>query len=60
MTNFFYDLLLWGVALAVGLYTLSYAVWLWKKKNRRGALGVALLALLASFYPGIILFFVHN
>lgn len=54
-----YDLLLWAVTLGVSFYTLSYALWLWKRKNKRGAVGVGILALLAFLYPGIILFFVH-
>ncbi|AEF94187.1 hypothetical protein Desca_1328 [Desulfotomaculum nigrificans CO-1-SRB] len=41
------------VPLAVGAYTISFAVWLWQQKNKRGAVGTILLTvltLLLSFY----------
>ncbi|MEW6696093.1 MAG: hypothetical protein ACOY35_13155 [Bacillota bacterium] len=41
------------IPLAVGIYTLSFAGWLWKQKNKRGAVGTALLTvftLALSFY----------
>ncbi|MCR4441283.1 MAG: hypothetical protein QHH10_03655 [Peptococcaceae bacterium] len=56
MNESIYDYFLWLVTLAVGFYTLTYARWLWRKKNRRGALGTAVLALLAVLYPGFVLF----
>lgn len=54
------DYLLWLAPLIIGFYTLSYARWLLRKKNRQGALGVAVIALVAALYPGIVLFFVHK
>jgi len=41
------------IVLAVGTYTLSFAVWLWQQKNKRGAAGTVLLTAIAmavSFY----------
>lgn len=60
MVNLLYEAFLWLFPLAIGFYTFSYARWLWRQKNKRGALGVALLALLATLYPGFVLFFVHK
>ncbi|SHE37238.1 hypothetical protein [Desulforamulus putei] len=40
-------------ALAVGIYTLSFATWLWKQQNKRGAVGTFLLTVITlavSFY----------
>jgi len=56
MNNSAYDYFLWLAALMVGFYTMTYARWLWRKKNRRGAVGTAVLALLAALYPGFVLF----
>jgi hypothetical protein len=55
MNNTIYDYALMTVPLAVSFYTLSYALWLWRKKMLLGALGVGFLAFLATLYPGIIL-----
>lgn len=60
MGSLFYDFLIWTIPLAVSFYTLTYARWLLGRKNKRGALGVAALALLTALYPGIVLFFVHR
>lgn len=60
MGNFFFDLLLWTVPLVISFYTLSYAWWLWRQKQRRGAFGVTVLALLTALYPGFVLFFIHK
>ncbi len=54
------DFLLWLVAILVGIYTGFYALWLWRqKKKKRGAVGVAVLAVFAVLYSGYVLFFVH-
>ena len=45
--------LLFLIPLAVGIYTLCFAAWLWRQKNRRGALGTFLLTVITmavSFY----------
>lgn len=55
-----YDVLLELIAVAISIYTLSFALWLWRDKKVRGALGVAFLALLSVLYPGFVLFFVHK
>ena len=60
MGYFFFDLLLWTIPLVISFYTLSYAWWLWQQKQRRGAFGVAALALLTALYPGFVLFFIHK
>lgn len=60
MNNMFYDFVLWLLPLAVGFYTLTYARWLFRKKNKKGAVGVALLAVLTILYPGFVLFFIHR
>lgn len=60
MSNPWTDYLLWGLAMVAGFYTLTYAYWLWKKKNLRGALGVVAIAFLTVVYPGIILFFLQR
>ncbi len=59
MNNTFYDYVIWLIPLAVSFYTLSYALWLWRQKMRLGAVGVSILAFLAAFYAGIILFITH-
>jgi hypothetical protein len=33
-----------SVPIVVALYTLSFGLWLWRRKNVRGAVGVFLLA----------------
>lgn len=41
------------IVLAVAAYTLSFAAWLWRQKNKRGAVGTFLLTLVTaalSFY----------
>jgi len=58
MANPISDYLLWLAPLAISFYTLSYARWLLREKNRCGAAGVAVLALAAALYPGIVLFFI--
>lgn len=60
MNNLVYDVLLELIAVAISIYTLSFALWLWRNKKVRGALGVAFLALLSVLYPGFVLFFVHK
>lgn len=60
MKNIVYEGLLWLVPLGVGIYTLSYAKWLWQKKNKKGAIGVATIAALAVLYPGFVLFVLHK
>ncbi|MDO7786153.1 hypothetical protein [Desulforamulus aquiferis] len=48
------DYLISLIPLAVGLYTLSFARWLWKEKNnKRGAIGTTLLTVITlalTFY----------
>ena len=51
-----YDYVVWLIPLAVSFYTLSYALWLWRKKKKSGAVGVGLLALAAAVYPALLLF----
>ena len=46
------------VVLLISIYTLSYMVWLWRKKMKKGAMGVLLLVLASIFYPVFVLFFV--
>ncbi len=60
MGDFLYNLLLWNVPLLISLYTLTYAWWLWQQKRKRGAVGVAALALITALYPGFVLFFIHK
>lgn len=39
--------------LAIGFYTLSFAAWLWRQENKRGAVGTAILTtitLSVTFY----------
>jgi hypothetical protein len=60
MGNLLTDSMLLLVTLGVAFYTLTYALWLWRKKNKVGAVGVALLAAISVLYPGFVLFFVHK
>lgn len=60
MNNYFYDFVLWLLPLAVSFYTMTYARWLFDKKNKRGAVGVAVLAVFTALYPGFVLFFIHR
>lgn len=60
MGNTATDYLLWLVCVVVSAYTLSYAWWLFKKRERRGAVGVALLAFITALYPGIVIFFINQ
>lgn len=60
MNPLFTDFILWMVPLAVGFYTLTYARWLLGQKNRLGAVGVGILALVTALYPGFVLFFIHR
>ena len=53
------DILLWLVAILVGIYTWAYAMWLWRQQLKRGAFGVAVLAVFTVLYSGYVLFFVH-
>ncbi|MGI6606563.1 MAG: hypothetical protein ACOX2X_05925 [Peptococcia bacterium] len=53
------DILLWLVAILVGIYTWLYAMWLWRQQQKRGAFGVAVIAVFAVLYSGYVLFFVH-
>jgi len=41
----------------VFIYTLSYARWVWKKKNRLGAIMVFLVAIIALVLPVYSIFF---
>lgn len=54
------NLLIWCLPLIISFYTLSYARWLWLKKEKIAAVGVVVLAAIATVYPGILLFIVHN
>lgn len=47
------DYLLALIPLIIGAYTLSFASWLWRQKNKRGAVGTFLLTvftIILSFY----------
>lgn len=60
MSNIIYEGLLWLIPLGISVYTLSYARWLWEKNNKKGAIGVAALAVISFIYPGFVLFFIHK
>lgn len=47
------------IPVLISVYTMSYTLWLWDKREKLAALGVALLAVLSLVYPGYVLFFVH-
>ncbi|MGI6588715.1 MAG: hypothetical protein ACOX2N_08110 [Peptococcia bacterium] len=55
-----YKLFFLLVAMTISFYTLTYMVWLWRQKKRRGALGVLFLALASLFYSVFVLFFRQN
>lgn len=55
-----YDLIVWTVPLTVSFYTLTYALWLWRQKQKKAAVGAAVLAVLTAVYPGVVLFLVHT
>jgi len=57
--NNYFDYILWLFPVAVGIYTLGYARFLWRRQLRLGAIGVSLLALLTVLYSGVALFFIH-
>lgn len=47
------DYLLALIPLVIGAYTLSFTSWLWKEKNKRGAVGtlcLTVITLTVSFY----------
>ncbi|MHB0885743.1 MAG: hypothetical protein ACYC6I_05190 [Bacillota bacterium] len=44
-------------ATAVAAYTMAYAVETWRQKNRAGAIGVGIIALVAVVLPAAMLFF---
>ncbi|PKM85900.1 MAG: hypothetical protein CVU87_14000 [Firmicutes bacterium HGW-Firmicutes-12] len=60
MGNLLSDSLLLLVPMGVAFYTFTYALWLWRKKNKVGAVGVFILAVISVIYPGFVLFFVHR
>ena len=55
MINFGRMILFAALAL-ISVYTISFAGWTWKKKNRLGALMVFLLALAILFLPVYVIF----
>lgn len=60
MGNLFTDIVLLLITMGIAFYTLTYALWLWKQKNKLGAMGVAFLAGMSVLYPAFVLFFVHR
>ncbi len=44
------------IAVWISIYTFSFGVWTWKKKNRFGAFVVMLLALATTVMPFMYLF----
>lgn len=42
---------IFAIIVAVGFYTATYALWAWRKKCRRGAVGVFILSWLALITP---------
>lgn len=44
------------ILLIVSIYPFSYARYNWNKKNKLGAVGSVLLAILVIVYPAVILF----
>ena len=48
------------VVLLISIYTLSYMLLLWRKKIKKGAVGVLLLALAAILYPVFVVFFIWS
>lgn len=45
------SILTFGIIILVSFYTATYALWAWRKQNRRGAVGVFLLAWLTLVTP---------
>lgn len=43
--------------LCVAFYTVSYGIWIWKKRNRLGAVMIFLVAIIAVILPIYILIF---
>ncbi len=58
MGSTFLSLILWFVALGGVIYTFSYGYWLWQQKNMRGAISVALLALVTIIYSTFLIFYI--
>ncbi len=54
------EVFIWLIPLIVSIYTLSYGVWLWRKKQIWSAFGVLVLAIITALYPGYVLFFIHR
>ncbi len=50
-------LLIFAILLWTFIYTISYGVWTWKKRNRLGAIMVMLLALTELMLPIYHMFF---
>lgn len=44
-------------AAAIAAYTMAYAVRTWHERNRGGAVGVAIIALIAVLLPAAVLLF---
>ncbi|MDA8233893.1 MAG: hypothetical protein M0Z31_03620 [Clostridia bacterium] len=48
-----------GVTIGVFIYTLNFVLWLFRRKEYRGAVGVFLLGVAAVVVPMYALFFQH-
>ncbi|MDX9871300.1 MAG: hypothetical protein RBT41_02630 [Clostridia bacterium] len=48
------------IVLGIAFYTLTYAWWLWRQKNKGGAFGVAVLAVFSVLYAGFVLFIIQQ
>ncbi|MDA8235638.1 MAG: hypothetical protein M0Z31_12720 [Clostridia bacterium] len=48
-----------GVTIGVFIYTLNFVLWLFRRKDYRGAIGVFLMGVAAVVVPMYALFFLH-
>lgn len=60
MGTVYVDGILMLVVLGMAFHTLTYAWWLWRRHNRGGAFGVAVMAVFSVLYSGFVLFIVHQ
>jgi magnesium-transporting ATPase (P-type) len=54
--NIVFNVVLMLAAVWISIYTFSFGVWTWKKKNKFGAFIVMLIALVTTVLPFIYLF----
>lgn len=55
--NIVFNVVLMLIAIWISIYTFSFGVWTWNKKNKFGAFVVMLISFVTTILPFIYLFF---